>query len=195
MDTLWDTFSHSPARDEGRGLSYTPCLLTKPVLHLRLHATQSQPCFPAASNVLALPGGNLIFVAMLTERITHYTLQAKSCAKGIPFGNPRVPECVATLPPECKISGIGQPVPGADLCRLFAYMGAYCIAHINRSNLSLPYAPFCWTDFQISCFLVRISSFASLMNWPTAIAPRSPRLLERTDTVSAATSFSPTISI
>ena len=74
--------------DEGRGLSYPPCLLMKPVLRLRLHATQSQPCFPAASNVLALPGGNLIFAATPTERITHYTLQAKSCAKGIPFGNP-----------------------------------------------------------------------------------------------------------
>ena len=111
----------------------------KPVLRLRLHATQSQFCFPAASNVFALPVGDLIFAATPTERITHYTLQAKSCAKGIPFGNPILPECVATLPPECKISGIGQPVPGADLCRLFAYMAAYCIAHINRSNLSLPY--------------------------------------------------------
>ena len=28
------------AQDEGRGLSYTPCLLMKPVLRLRLHATQ-----------------------------------------------------------------------------------------------------------------------------------------------------------
>jgi len=40
------------------------------------------PCFPAASNPLALPGGNGIFTATPTERITHYTLQAKSCAKG-----------------------------------------------------------------------------------------------------------------
>ena len=68
--------------------SYTPCLLMKPALHLRLHDTQSQPSFPAASNALALPVGNLIFAATPTERITHYTLQAKSCAKGIPFGNP-----------------------------------------------------------------------------------------------------------
>ena len=66
----------------GTGLSYTPCLLTKPALRLRLHDTQSQPCFPAASNALARPGGNLIFAATPTERITHYTLQAKSCAKG-----------------------------------------------------------------------------------------------------------------
>ena len=65
-----------------------PCLLMKPVLRLRLHATQSQPCFLAASNALAIPVGNRIFAATPTERITHYTLQAKSCAKGCPFGNP-----------------------------------------------------------------------------------------------------------
>ena len=94
-----------PKSGEGRGLSYTPCLLIKPVLRLRLHATQSQPCFPAASNPLALPGGNGIFTATPTERITHYTLQAKSCAKGVPFGNPVLSECVATLPPKHKISG------------------------------------------------------------------------------------------
>ena len=46
----------------------------------------------------------------------------------------------APLPSKTQAGGIGQPVPGADLCRLLAYMGAYCIAHINRSNLSLPYA-------------------------------------------------------
>jgi hypothetical protein len=44
---------------------------------LRLHATQAQPCFPAASNALALPGGNGIFTATPTERITHYTLLRK----------------------------------------------------------------------------------------------------------------------
>ena len=46
------------------------------------HIDDDSFCFPAASNVLALPGGNLIFAATPTERITHYTLQAKSCAKG-----------------------------------------------------------------------------------------------------------------
>ena len=66
-----------PKSGVGRGLSYTPCLLMKPVLHLRLYATQSQPCFPAASNALALPGGNGIFTATPTERITHYTLLRK----------------------------------------------------------------------------------------------------------------------
>ena len=49
----------------------------KPDLRLRLHATQAQPCFPAASNALALPGGNGIFTATPAERITHYTLLRK----------------------------------------------------------------------------------------------------------------------
>ena len=93
---FFGSVSISPAWDEGRGLSYTPCLLMKPVLRLRLHATQSQPCFPAASNVLALPVGNGIFTATPIERITHYTLQAKSCAKGVPFGNPVLSVCSHT---------------------------------------------------------------------------------------------------
>ncbi|EAK0255416.1 hypothetical protein VN65_09120, partial [Campylobacter coli] len=59
-----------------------PCLLMKPDLRLRLHATQAQPCFLAASNLaasnaLALPGGNGIFTTTPTERITHYTLLRK----------------------------------------------------------------------------------------------------------------------
>ena len=49
----------------------------KTALRLRLHATQAQPCFPAASNALALPGGNGIFMATPSERITHYTLLRK----------------------------------------------------------------------------------------------------------------------
>ena len=75
---LRDTLSTSRSvGDEGRGLSYTPSLLLKPDLCLRLYATQAQPCFPAASNALALPGGNGIFTATPTERITHYTLLRK----------------------------------------------------------------------------------------------------------------------
>jgi len=62
----------------------------KPDLRLRLHATQAQPCFPTASNALALPGGNGIFTATPTERITHYTLLRKVVCQGAsPFGNPR----------------------------------------------------------------------------------------------------------
>ena len=50
---------------------------TRPALAAPLHATQAQPCFPAASNALALPGGNGIFTATPTEYITHYTLLCK----------------------------------------------------------------------------------------------------------------------
>ena len=78
---LRDTLSTSRSVGRGTGLSYTPSLLLKPDLCLRLYATQAQPCFPAASNALALPGGNGIFTATPTERITHYTLLCKSCAK------------------------------------------------------------------------------------------------------------------
>ena len=74
---LRDTLSTSWSVGRGTGLSYTPCLPMKPDLRLRLHATQAQPCFPAASNALALPGGNGIFTATPTERITHYTLLRK----------------------------------------------------------------------------------------------------------------------
>ena len=74
---LRDTLSTSRSVGRGTGLSYTPSLLLKPDLCLRLYATQAQPCFPAASNALALPGGNGIFTATPTERITHYTLLRK----------------------------------------------------------------------------------------------------------------------
>ena len=74
---LRDTLSTSWSVGRGTGLSYTPCLPMKPDLRLRLHATQAQPCFPAASNALALPGGNGIFTATPAERITHYTLLRK----------------------------------------------------------------------------------------------------------------------
>jgi len=44
----------------------------------------STACSPAASNTLALPGGNGIFTATPTERITHYTLLRKVvCQKGL----------------------------------------------------------------------------------------------------------------
>ena len=67
---------------QGTEVPYRSCLLMKPVLCLRLYAMQSQNCFHAVSNSLALPVGNGIFTEMPAERITHYTLQAKSCAKG-----------------------------------------------------------------------------------------------------------------
>ena len=58
----------------------------RPALAAPRHAITA--LFSCRKNALALPGGNGIFTATPTERITHYTLQAKSCAKGCPFGNP-----------------------------------------------------------------------------------------------------------
>ena len=55
----------------------------------REHMPQIPARFPAAPNVLALPGGNGIFTATLTERITHYTLLRKVVCQGAsPFGIP-----------------------------------------------------------------------------------------------------------
>ena len=59
---------------------------TSPALAAPRHAITA--LLSCRKNALALPGGNRIFAATPTERITHYTLQAKSCAKGCPFGNP-----------------------------------------------------------------------------------------------------------
>ena len=53
---------------------------TSPALAAPRHAITA--LFSCGKNALALPGGNRIFAATPTERITHYTLRAKSCAKG-----------------------------------------------------------------------------------------------------------------
>ena len=74
------------------------------------------------------------------------------CQREAPLGTPVLSGSRYSLhksaaiphPSKTQAGGIGQPVPGADLCRLLAYMGAYCIAHINRSNLSLPYGRSIW---------------------------------------------------
>ena len=49
----------------------------KPVLRLRLHATQSQPCFPAASNPLALPGGKAEDYSFIVNEDGSYTVEIK----------------------------------------------------------------------------------------------------------------------
>ena len=118
---------------------YIPAATSETVQCFAHSHSQKPVRFPAGQSECFHPAKPSFYPSVMTAGITHYTLQAKSCAKWAPFGNPILSECVATLPPKCKISSIGQPVPGADLCRLFAYMAAYCIAHINRSNLSLPY--------------------------------------------------------
>ena len=78
-----------PEVQRGTRLSYTPCLLIKSVLRLRLYATQSQPCFPAASNVIALPSGNLIFAVTPTERKNTLHFESQVVCQGArPFGAP-----------------------------------------------------------------------------------------------------------
>ena len=68
--------SRSVGRGTGAFIYALSAAETRPALPAS-HATQAQPCFPAASNALALPGGNGIFTATPTERITHYTLLRK----------------------------------------------------------------------------------------------------------------------
>ena len=82
MDFPGHTLSTSRSVGRGTGLSYTPCLLMKPVLRLRLHTTQSQPCFPAVPNALALPSGNGIFTATPTERNTLHFASKVVCQMG-----------------------------------------------------------------------------------------------------------------
>ena len=59
----------------------------KPVLRLRLHATQSQSCFPAASNALALLGGNVHGNADRAYNTLHFASKVV-CQRASPFGNP-----------------------------------------------------------------------------------------------------------
>lgn len=74
--------------------------------------------FPAASNTLALHGGNGIFAATLTERITHYTLQAKSCAKGVsPLDSPTTKRRYAP-PLQGDISPLVVSSPFRSVCVL-----------------------------------------------------------------------------
>ena len=74
---LRDTLSTSWSVGQETGAFIYALSADETDLRLRLHATQAQPCFPAASNALALPGGNGIFTATPTKRITHYTLLHK----------------------------------------------------------------------------------------------------------------------
>ena len=75
---LWDFLSHRPgAEDEGRGFHNTPCLLLKSALCFRLTSPKQSPAFLPRQMPLPSPGGNGIFRATPTERITHYTLLRK----------------------------------------------------------------------------------------------------------------------
>jgi len=94
-------------------------------------------------------GKTLILPASRDSRYNTLHFASKAvCQREAPLGTPVLSESRYSLhksaaiphPSKTQAGGIGQPVPGANLCRLLACMGAYCIAHINRSNLSLPYA-------------------------------------------------------
>ena len=97
-------------------------------------------------------GKTLILPASRDSRYNTLHFASKAvCQREAPLGTPVLSESRYSLhksaaiphPSKTQAGGIGQPVPGANLCRLLACMGAYCIAHINRSNLSLPYVR--WT--------------------------------------------------
>ena len=79
---LRDTLSTS--RSVGRGTGAFIYALsadeTSPALAAPRHAITA--LFSCRFKCPCPPGGNGIFTATPTERITHYTLQAKSCAKG-----------------------------------------------------------------------------------------------------------------
>lgn len=109
--------------------------------------SQKSARFSAGQNECFHPAKHSFYPPAVTAGITHYTLHAKPCAKGRLLWNPpfcreasiaRKSEAVLQSS-KTQAGDIGQPVPGADLCCLLAYMGVYCIAHINRSNLSFPY--------------------------------------------------------
>ena len=113
----------STSRSVGRGMGAFIYALsadeTRDVLAAPRHTITA--LFFAASNALVLPGGNLIFAATPTERITHYTLQARLCAKGRrkpPLWKPPVLSvrghrshfCTYVLTPsKTQRNGAGQP--------------------------------------------------------------------------------------
>ena len=71
------------------GVPYTPCLLMKPVLCLRLHAMQLQSCFPVASNALALPRRQRHFYGNADRAYNTLHFASKVVCQGAsPFGNP-----------------------------------------------------------------------------------------------------------
>ncbi len=60
---------------------------TKPAWRLRSHDTQSQTCFPAASNAIARPG-KPIFSQQREEAYNTLHLKQSSVPRGKPFGQP-----------------------------------------------------------------------------------------------------------
>ena len=127
-----------------------------PDLRLRLHATQAQPCFPAASNALALPGGNGIFTATPAERITHYTLLRKVvCQMGAlpPLETPT--RKGGTLPLHGAHTAFSC-YPALRLYRLSKSPRGIDVVSLTLGNSTLPFRNGFVADMQqISQFLLR----------------------------------------
>ena len=135
-----------------------------PDLRLRLHATQAQPCFPAASNALALPGGNGIFTATPAERITHYTLLRKVvCQMGAlpPLETPT--RKGGTLPLHGAHTAFSC-YPALRLYRLSKSPRGIDVVSLTLGNSSLPlwYRLITYTYF-ICKFFLCISKFFSCL--------------------------------
>ena len=93
-DTL--STSRSVGRGTGAFIYAQSAVETRPVLTAPRHA--STALFSCRFKCPGPPRGTGIFTAPPTERLTHYTLQAKSCAKrgSAPFGNPHKKRRYAT---------------------------------------------------------------------------------------------------
>ena len=131
-----------------------------PDLRLRLHATQAQPCFPAASNALALPGGNGIFTATPAERITHYTLLRKVvCQMGAlpPLETPT--RKGGTLPLHGAHTAFSC-YPALRLYRLSKSPRGIDVVSLTLGNSSLPFTHRFIAHHETLCqFTLRPSSF------------------------------------
>ena len=121
--------------------------LSKPLSFLLIPIRKNLPVSCRAKRTFP-SGETLILPASRDSRYNTLHFASKAvCQRGVPFGNPLFCREVgathkiaaAPHPSKTQAGGMGQPVLGADLCRLLAYMGTYRIAHINRSNLLLPY--------------------------------------------------------
>ena len=138
-------------------------------LRLRLHATQAQPCFPAASNALALPGGNGIFTATPTKRITHYTLLHKVVCQ------------MGALPPLETPTRKGGTLPLHGAHTAFSCYPALRLYRLSKSQRGIgvvslskrtPIFPFiyCWScNTKSVCHLfLGVSGFFSVFFYHTA---------------------------
>ncbi len=96
---LRDNLSRSSDGGRGTRVSYTLCLLTNTGGTCGYPAPQAPPVFLPFQVSLPSQAATTLEAATPTERITHYTLQARSCAKrgAAPFGFPHNKQAVCPL--------------------------------------------------------------------------------------------------